>query len=318
MTREFIYMFILVLIASSCNKDDVVTTPVDDFYRAKTSQSVAECIQVYEYTPAPGQFINETKTGGFTGEEITPQLASAYVLKRFSEGLYVSLGAFGGYVTVGFDHSIDNISGYDIAIKGNSFKGSSEPGIVWVMQDENGNGFPDDTWYELKGSETGSSKTLQNYSVTYFRPQEKSKPVKWIDSEGNEGQIDYLGMYHSQSFYYPLWIKEDSYTLYGTRLEPRNYDKSGNGSYWVQDEYEWGYVDNYSAIDIYNGNNNNMKGCNLFDISNAIDSNGKDVSLSFIDFVKVQTACNTKSGGLGENSPEVLGFYDYSMINSAI
>ena len=115
-------MFILVLIASSCNKDDVVTTPVDDFYRAKTSQSVAECIQVYEYTPAPGQFINETKTGGFTGEEITPQLASAYVLKRFSEGLYVSLGAFGGYVTVGFDHSIDNISGYDIAIKGNSSK----------------------------------------------------------------------------------------------------------------------------------------------------------------------------------------------------
>ena len=60
-----------------------------------------------------------------------------------------------------------------------------------------------------------------------------------------------------------------------------------------------------------------LKGCNLFDISNAVDSNGTAVELTFVDFIKVQTACNTKSGWLGENSTEVFGFYDYTMINSA-
>lgn len=84
---------------------------------------------------------------------------------------YVSLGGFGGYIVVGFDHSIDASGGYDLAIVGNSFEGSSEPGIVWVMQDENGDGLPNDTWYELKGSETGKAETLQDYAVTYYRPR---------------------------------------------------------------------------------------------------------------------------------------------------
>jgi hypothetical protein len=184
------------------------------------------------------------------------------------------------------------------------------------MQDENGNGQPDDTWYELAGSETGKAETIQNYAVTYYRPEAERKPVKWTDSAGNEGQIDYLGMYHSQTYYYPAWIKEDSYTLTGTFLAPRNYDKSGNGSYWVQDEYEWGYADNFSPIDFYDKANNGLNGSNMFDISKAIDNNGVSVDLKYIDFIKVQTACNTKSGALGENSTEVLGFFDYSMIQS--
>ena len=86
--------------------------------------------------------------------------ACAYAEERLRSEAYVSLGGFGGYVVVGFDHSIDNKVGeYDFGITGNSFAGSSEPGIVWVMQDENGNGLPDDTWYELKGSETGKPET---------------------------------------------------------------------------------------------------------------------------------------------------------------
>ena len=66
----------------------------------------------------------------------------------------VSLGGFGGYIVVGFDHSIQasgGYGGYDFSITGNQFSGSSEPGVVWVMPDENGNGEPDDgPWYELR------------------------------------------------------------------------------------------------------------------------------------------------------------------------
>jgi hypothetical protein len=177
------------------------------------------------------------------------------------------------------------------------------------MQDENGDGEPNDTWYELAGSETGKAETRQNYSVTYFRPDGEGQPVKWRDSEGAEGEIDYLKSFHSQPYYYPAWIKAESYTLSGTCLKARNYDKSGNGSYWVQPAYDWGYADNFSAQDYLADD----KTLNVFDISNAMDAQGTAVELKYVDFVKVQGACNTKSGWLGENSTEVLDFIDYGL-----
>lgn len=293
------------------------------FYRPKSGASKADWNKVYEYTPAPGQFINETKTGGFDGSQTTPEAAIAYAESRMSEvdrdgnpyPNWVSLGGFGGYIVVGFDHSIDNSGDYDIGILGNSFSGSSEPGIVWVMQDENGNGLPDDTWYELAGSETGKAETIQNYAVTYYRPSGTMMPVLWIDNLGNSGEIDYLTQFHRQDYYYPLWIESDSYTLTGTCLAPRNYDASGNGSYWVNAEYDWGYVDNFSSIDRLTGDENATADANAnhFKISNAIDFECQPIHLEYIDFVKVQVGVNANSGWLGELSTEICGFYDYNL-----
>lgn len=308
-------MFVVVMVASSCNKDDViVTTFEEEYYRAATESSSAEWSKVFEYTPAPGQFIGDTRTGGFSGNESTAADAAAYAEERLSKDAYVSLGGFGGYIVVGFDHSIDNHHGYDIAIKGNSFSGSSEPGIVWVMQDENGDGEPNDTWYELRGSEIGRKTMHRNYSVTYYRPDSPEQPVKWTDSEGGSGEIDYLKAYHQQPYYYPAWITADNYTLTGTRLEARNYDKSGKGTMWVQPEYDWGYADNFSPKDRITDSSGKSTAINRFRIADAIDDQGRTVDLKYIDFVKVQTAVNAKSGWLGELSTEVLGFYDYSMM----
>lgn len=327
MKRVFIDFCIVVLVAisSSCNIDEEIAKDLDQgrFYRAKTASSKADWNKVYDYTPAPGQFINELKTGGFDGTQTTPEAAIAYAEARMSQTtadgtpnpIWVSLGGFGGYIVVGFDHSIDNSGGYDIGILGNSFSGSSEPGIVWVMQDENGNGLPDDTWYELAGSETGKPETIQNYAVTYYRPTEPMQPIKWTDNLGNSGEIDYLKQFHRQEYYYPLWIEEDSYTLTGTCLAARNYDASGNGTYWVNVEYDWGYVDNFSPIDRLTDEDNAGASANAnhFKISNAIDANGKHKELKYIDFVKVQVGVNAKSGWLGEVSTEVFGFYDYNI-----
>ena len=316
--KKYIYLAASIALMASCNTDNEITEELEDHYRAKTEASAVGQTVVFEYTPAPGQFINETKTGGFTGNETTPQAAIGYAIERMREDLFVSLGGFGGYIVVGFDHSIDTTGGYDFGIKGNSFKGSSEPGIVWVMQDENGNGLPDDTWYELRGSETGKETTVRNYAVTYYRPSEPQQPVKWTDSEGNSGEVDYLKAFHTQDYYYPAWITTDSYTLTGTCVEARNYDQSGNGTYWVQAEYDWGYTDNFSEIDRLTdeSNPNATVNANYFKISNAIDAEGNPIELKYIDFIKVQTACNTKSGWLGENSTEVFGFFDYSMIQA--
>jgi hypothetical protein len=183
------------------------------------------------------------------------------------------------------------------------------------MQDENGNGLPDDTWYELAGSETGKTETIQNYSVTYYRPTGSKMPVQWTDNLGNSGEIDYLAQFHRQDYYYPLWIEEDSYTLTGTCLKARNYDASGNGSYWVNVEYDWGYADNFSPIDRLTGedNANADANANHFKIANAIDMDCQPIHLNYIDFVKVQVGVNAKSGWLGEVSTEVFGFYDYNM-----
>ena len=140
-------------------------------------------------------------------------------------------------------------------------------------------------------------------------------PVQWTDNMGNSGEIDYLKQFHQQEYYYPLWITEDSYTLTGTCLKARNYDASGNGSYWVNGEYDWGYADNFSSIDRLTNDENSAADANAnhFKISNAIDFNGEPIHLDFIDFVKVQVGVNSKSGWLGEISTEVFGFYDYNL-----
>lgn len=159
-----------------------------DGFRASGSSKLWN--KVYEYTPAPGQFINETSTiGGMTGNETSPEAAVAWATQRLKDKLHVSLGSFGGYIIVGFDHSIPNSGNqYDFCVQGNAFDGSSEPGIVWVMQDINGNGLPDDEWYELKGSEAGKEETIQNFEVTYYRPEGK----KWM-SNGSVPMVETVG-----------------------------------------------------------------------------------------------------------------------------
>ena len=278
--------------------------PAEGTYRRpKSSASQATWNKVYEFVAAPGQFVNE----GYTANTMTE--AVAFAEERMKSNNYVSLGGFGGYIVVGFDHSVENSGDYDLEIKGNPFSGSSEPGVVWVMQDENGDGLPNDTWYELKGSEFGKSTTIADYEVTYYRPSAAQMDVQWTDNLGNSGKIDYLGQFHRQDYYYPQWVEADHYTLRGTRLGAQNSDIGGGagGSYWVNADYEWGYVDNYSKIDMISG------GGNRFRISDAVTFDGQPIKLKYIDFVKVHTAVNAKSGSLGEISTEVFNFYDYSL-----
>lgn len=278
------------------------------YKRPASAASSAAWNKVYEFTAAPGQFVNERYTAA------TPEEACTYAEDRMHEGAYVSLGAFGGCIVVGFDHSIENDGGYNIRVEGNSFEGSSEPGIVWVMQDENGNGLPDDTWYELKGSEYGTAETRLDYAVTYYRPDAPGQPVAWTDNEGNSGQVDYLPAFHTQDYYYPMWITEDSYTLIGRKLKPRTEMITEN--YWVNHEYEWGYADNYSPIDRLADDDNAGGGVNgnHFKISNAVTYDGRPAELEYIDFVKIQTGVQAKAGWLGENSTEVFGISDYNLI----
>lgn len=291
----------------------------DSRYRAASAASSANCVKVFEWIPAPGQFINERSSGGMTGNETTPALAAEWAEKRIGKDGFVSLGGFGGYIIVGFDHSIPSgESGYDFTVSSNSFLnsatgdgGSNEPGIIYVMQDVNGNGLPDDEWYELRGSETGKAGTLQDYAVTYTRPAASGMDIPWRDNRGASGSIDYLKSFHSQDSYYPAWVDAASYTLYGTRLESRTEQVPGTGL-WNNPAFDWGYADNHGSdlIQSATGADGSESNSNGFLIRNAMYRDMSSVRLKYIDFIKIQTGVNSKAGILGEVSTEVCGVTD--------
>ena len=287
----------------------VVCPPEGTYRRGASAASSPHATSVFSFLPAPGQYVNENYTAA------TMEEACAYAMNRMKEDMFVSLGGFGGSLVVGFDHSIANDGDYNFAVKNTIYSQYSEPGIVWVMQDENGDGLPNDTWYELKGSEYGLDCTVQDYAVTYFRPEAPAQNVAWTDNHGGSGTVDYWMAFHKQDYYYPLWVTKDRYTLRGTRLEARNYDRSGNGTYWINPDYGWGYADNFSPVDMLPDRATGLTAnCNHFRISDAVTFDGQPANLQYIDFVKVQTGLNTKSGWLGEVSTEVMDVIDFNLV----
>lgn len=280
-------------------------------FRPKTGASSPRENRVYEYTPAPGQFIGDNNNEIRTAEQ-----ACIWAERTFKSASAVSLGSFGGYITVGFDHSIAKSHSYELAIGGNAFintdgTGSNEPGIVYVMQDVNGNGLPDDEWYELKGCEYDNAGASRRFAVTYFRPGGPGQPIDWSDSNGNSGTIDYLPEFHDQPSYYPAWIKSSSYTLRGGRIPSNNIFDQSIGK-WINRPYAWGYADNIGSDNL--GPVAELLQATGFSLKNAVYPDGSPVVLEYIDFVKVQVAVLAKSGTLGEVSSEVCGFIDYTMM----
>lgn len=298
MKRRNIGIIVLVLLAvTACNKNDEII--IENPFPSPENPDAVLSYKVVEYLPAPGQFINDKLNG--SSDISSAKEACKYAESRLINSQFVSLGGWGGYLIVKFDLPIVNTGSYDFAIGCNSFDNSNEPGIVWVMQDHNGNGLPDDTWYELKGSYFGLEGYERNYWVTYYKPDVRSS-TPWLDSNGETGEIKWLGSYHSQDYYYPDWINDDEYTLYGSRLPQLTYQDPETGN-WTDLPFDWGYADNFGIDFIETGHRNQFR------ISDAVTESNQPANLSSINFIKVQTAVNGTSGWLGENSTEITGFY---------
>ena len=296
MKKSFLVALVSLLLVASCNKDEEII--IDNTEDDPPQSGIILDYEVLEYTPAPGQYINDVANG--SAGISSPSQACEYANNRLANSQYVSLGSWGGYIVVKFKEAILNSGGYDFSIGSNAFDTSNEPGIVWVMKDDNVNGLPDDEWYELKGSFFNQEGYQRNFWVTYFKPEAKQATV-WTDKDGETGEIEWLGNYHSQDFYYPQWVKEDSYTLYGSILPPQA--SQNELGIWKNDPFDWGYADNFGEDFITDGAKNQFK------ISNAVDKNNAPINLSSIDFIKVQTGVLSTSGWLGEISTEITGFY---------
>jgi len=259
--------------------------------------------RVFEYLPAPGQFINEVPEAA-AGD--TPETMRQKAEIALTGSSMISLGGFGGYVIFGFDHTVVNRAGNDFVVLGNAFAASAEPGVIMVSYDANGNGLPDDEWFEIAGSEYHKTTTIKNYEITYYKPSsEPTSPneptyIRWTDNQGQSGYLS-KNSSHTQT-YFPLWMGE-SYTLKGTFMEANIFDQSGNGINWVNPPYDWGYADNFPNTDVRA----------QIDIDWAVDENGNPVRLKGIDFVKVYTGNRAEGGWTGEISTEVDGFNDLSL-----
>jgi hypothetical protein len=213
-----------------------------------------------------------TATGGSNAQ--ATKLFSVVAPGQFSStssrlGSFHGAGGFGGYSVFKFDHSVEKkgTGGEEIKIGGNAFGGWNEAGAIWVSQDENNNGDPDDTWYELKGSHTFASNTLRRYAVT-FRDD-----YTWVDNRGNGGTYPRLQAYPNST--------GPELTLSGTCLDT---------SVVSTGDVIWGYADVFD-----NGR---------VSLSNAVQADGTSVDLPFIDFLKIVTAVHYADPIFGERSTE--------------
>lgn len=286
--------FMFSVACSENNSDSPDPTP-------PTMQSVRLNVEVLDYSPAPGQFVNEIPEyeAGDTRETM-----NAKATESLCKGDMISLGAWGGSVTIKLPQSLPNVEGNaDFRIVGNGVYandasnairiGSSEPGIVLVMRDENGNGIDDETWYELQGNQTYNG--IANYKVTYYSPTASATDneyIAWIATNGDRGWLNRTAEH--QQDYFPMWINNiESMTFAGRRLPD-------NGSFnTATNKFDLACYDGYAD----SHPNNVMASC--LDIDNAIDATGKSVTLSSIDFIKIYTGVLQANGPLGECSTEV-------------
>ena len=280
--------------------------------------------KVLEYRPAPGQFVNTMPQYKEGDTQATMNEKALNAIGNNTKGM-ITLGGYGGYVTVGFDHTIRNAKdANDFLVLGNAFENSSEPGIIKVAYDVNQNGQPDEeewfeiagsahhapkqeTWYEPAKQAGNSVETYRDYSITYKKPakepttnEEKENYIFWEDNKGHKG-YKVMNQFHPQP-YYPQWIEEEQLVFTGTCL-PQNGINQGTDKNFVLPSFTYGYADNYP--------NDAAKAA--IDIDWAVDKNGNPANLPGVDFIKIYTGVNQENGWLGENSTEVCGVTDLNL-----
>ena len=246
-------------------------------------QKMGDINRVFEYMPAPGQFVNQLPQYE-QGDDAAAMAAKC--LDALQYGGMVTLGGFGGYITAGFNAPVRNLDGNDFRVDGNSYTANAEPGVVWVSADVNQNGLPDDVWYEICGSERKEGRATIGYAITYTKPVTPDGDSPWSASDSRTGSIIH-NIYHSQP-YYPQWYGNDEITFTATLL-PDNVTYE-NGIYKMS-SFGYGYADNLP----------NSPENSAFDIDWAVNADGTPAGLESIDFIKIQTGvigCNSITGEL--------------------
>jgi hypothetical protein len=247
----------------------------------------------------------------------------------------VTLGSFGGSITLGFDGTIVNHPpspanplGADLIVFGNAFYvfGSPslrwmEPGVVEVSRDVNANGLADDAWYLVRGSRwiEGEASTSVGVRWTQRVIDGSSVPLAWLPAGRSSAQT---------------WT-ESGWELFGEGFA------GAQGSPVVADPSDgsitWGYADCSPTMvlgDMDGDGTADVEGMNparfytnpprsdrsggavtawsgggdAVALENAVDASGQPAALPEIDFVRIRSAVvSSFASPFGESSVEVGG-----------
>lgn len=297
-----------------------------------TAAAQTQKVTVVELHQAPGQFVNDLP---YSDEDYEQQDVCDDETTNLEMGGLCTLGTYGGYITVQFDHAIENKTGSDFCVWGNGFYaendpvygaatigGSIEPGIVYVGV---GNDVKTAEWYELAGSEYYTTE-IHDFKITYYKPTAETGEhtlqgssydnyirwkASWTDKNGT--RRDSTGYHQKNSWHrqshWPTYEHADSLVFEGGKL-PNNAQQLtyNDAPYWVQYRYAadaYGYVDACAAKDTTYSS---------FDIDWAVDKKGNHVNLKEINFIRVVCGIFQYCGILGETSTEIAGFTDLHLL----
>jgi hypothetical protein len=304
------------LIGYDDNNDDTGvsydwTVPGDDSFRTYTTSNGGEFLHI---TPkAKGTYkirVSVTGRDYITGTNITKTAEVQLVcytgkvsagdrtfespLRNFGPGQMCesgtgygwSLGSVGGYEVWEVDHQAS------YKISGNPMDDWREPGVVWMQEDRNGNGLPDETWYELPGSDdadpTRKAQITRRYAITYFEGGPGTtnefgqliREVHWVDSRGRAGMIP-------GGFPTP-WGVAGNWVTYTTTL--------------LRDDGVI-FARNYNMRDL-----EQYVDCSKddqFPVNRAVKADGTPANLSAVKFLKVQTSMFRYGDIFGDVSTEI-------------
>ncbi|MCC6320216.1 MAG: hypothetical protein IT438_02130 [Phycisphaerales bacterium] len=249
--------------------------------------------RVLDYSPAPGQFINNPQFNNPSralGAPIGGSTSSPDNTKL------VSLGGLGGSITLGFDHPIHdsphNRFGADIIVFGNAHWVGGDPlrryaecGVIEVARDTNANGLADDPWYLVPGSHLAAPATRPFALPASPFAGAAAGPILINATPPVEAIFGYADLTPTLA---PA-EGENPDLLYTSPDDPRTVGLSpGSG------------------------------GGDAIDIAQAIDpATGAPANLDRIDFVRVSTAVNSTHPVLGEVSTEVGAVADVRPVYTA-
>lgn len=281
----------------------------------------AHAIRVLAYRPAPGRWVNKKPV---ILKSSTPQEVNDACTRQLARGDFVTLGGFGGYIVLAFDHIVLNRAGEnDFAVFSNNEDSRAKLGVVQVAMDENGNGLPDDPWYELYGSDEEAHEK-EPVTVTYYYSStaglsKSTDPaavasqfalpeyIKGELSTPSDGQFFIPMMGDVDGQYWPEWLLEEKTLTFEGTLLSSTYTVEPKSSGGKIEDYDiqctspkkYGYVNYAEGVDSV-----------AFDIDWAHDSLGNKVDLSGIHFLRIYTGTTEVLPKKGELSTEIKGAKD--------
>jgi hypothetical protein len=286
---------------------------------------------VLEFAPAPGQFVNHPS---FLDPSRALGAPSGGGTLQADNSSMVSLGGFGGYVVLAFDHTVlddaANPFGLDGIVFGNALWANGDPnwrfaecGVIEIGRDTNGNGLADDAWYLIPGShvvDPVGQYAVQTWDDNFGNPMYPPANPAWVPAGFSgvwttDGYLLPGGTFNVQILENPngaaaevegVWGYADhSPTLLLGDMDGDNaVDDAG-----ILPEAFYTVPDNPFAVGMTPGSG----GGDAFDIAWAVDpQSGAPAGLDGFDFIRITTGVNFVAGGLGEISTEIDAVADVS------